>query len=146
LPLGNLTSQLLVNIYLNEFDQFVKHKLRVKYYVRYADDFVLLSENKQYLENFLPEISQFLWVTLRLSLNLSKVSIKTLDSGVDFLGWVHFPDHLILRPATRRRMFNNVLSSSKIATRISYEGLLKHGNTFKIRQKLLPHPCFVGTL
>ncbi|MFA5933808.1 MAG: RNA-directed DNA polymerase [Candidatus Paceibacterota bacterium] len=51
LPLGDLTSQLLVNIYMNEFDQFMKHDLKTKYYIRYADDFVILSENKDYLEN-----------------------------------------------------------------------------------------------
>lgn len=51
LPLGNLTSQLLVNIYMNEFDQFVKHKLKAKYYIRYADDMVVISENRYWLEN-----------------------------------------------------------------------------------------------
>src|SRR3989339_326666 len=60
LPLGNLTSQLLVNIYLNEFDQLVKHKLKAKYYIRYADDFVLMSTDKQYFQDLLPQINQFL--------------------------------------------------------------------------------------
>ncbi len=136
LPLGNLTSQLLVNVYLSEFDQFVKHRLRVKHYVRYADDFLLLSESKEYLEKLLPEISQFLKAKLRLTLNFNKVSIKTLDSGIDFLGWVHFPDHLVLRTATKRRMFKKVFGCSKLATLTSYEGLLSHGNTFKIGQRL----------
>jgi len=54
LPLGNLTSQLLVNVYMNEFDQYIKHKLKIKYYIRYADDFVILSPNKNYLELMLP--------------------------------------------------------------------------------------------
>ena len=60
LPLGNLTSQLFANVYLNEFDQFVKHKLKEKYYIRYADDFVILSENREYLENLIISISNFL--------------------------------------------------------------------------------------
>src|SRR5690606_13680880 len=58
LPLGNLTSQLLVNIYMNEFDQFMKHQLKAKYYIRYADDFVVLSSDKNYLENLLPKIQE----------------------------------------------------------------------------------------
>ena len=60
LPLGNLTSQLLVNIYMNEFDQFVKHALKVKYYIRYADDFVFLSQDKVKLESLIPKIANFL--------------------------------------------------------------------------------------
>jgi len=59
LPLGNLTSQLLSNIYMNEFDQFVKHRLKIKDYIRYADDFVLLSREKASLINLIPEIQQF---------------------------------------------------------------------------------------
>ena len=60
LPLGNLTSQLFVNIYMNEFDQFVKHRLKAKYYIRYADDFVLLSEDRNWLEAKIPAINNFL--------------------------------------------------------------------------------------
>src|SRR3989338_11244809 len=66
LPLGNLTSQLMVNIYMNEFDQFVKRELKVKYYIRYADDFVILSYDKKYLENMLPKIFIFLSESLKL--------------------------------------------------------------------------------
>ena len=86
LPLGNLTSQILVNIYMNEFDHFVKRGLKVKYYIRYADDFVILSEDGNYLEKILPEINNFLEKKLKLQLHPDKVFIKTLASGVDFLG------------------------------------------------------------
>ena len=75
LPLGNLTSQLLVNIYMNEFDQFVKHKIKQKFYIRYADDFVFLHEDKRYLENLIPQISEFLGAELKLSLHPNKVFI-----------------------------------------------------------------------
>jgi len=104
LPLGNLTSQLLVNIYLNEFDQFVKHQLKAKYYLRYADDFVIMATDKNYLANLLLKINNFLLNNLKLNLHPDKVSIKTLASGVDFLGWVHFPDHRVLRTVTKKRM------------------------------------------
>ena len=60
LPLGNLTSQLFVNIYMNAFDQFVKHKLKVKYYIRYADDFVILSSTRKELENLILPVRIFL--------------------------------------------------------------------------------------
>jgi retron-type reverse transcriptase len=101
LPLGNLTSQLLVNIYMNEFDQFVKHKVKAKYYIRYADDFVIFSQDRNWLEVILREVKIFLWERLKLELHPCKVSIATLASGVDFLGWVHFPDHRVLRTVTK---------------------------------------------
>jgi retron-type reverse transcriptase len=91
IPLGNLTSQLFANIYMNEFDQFVKHDLRMKYYARYADDFVFLSDNRSELLNCLPKIAAFLSGPLALSLHPNKVFIKTLASGVDFLAGCIFP-------------------------------------------------------
>jgi len=103
LPLGNLTSQLLVNIYMNEFDHFLKRELKITYCVRYVDDFVMLHENKNYLENVLPEISNFLKTRLKLSLYPHKVFIQTLSSGMDFLGWVHFPHHRIPRTSTKKK-------------------------------------------
>ena len=86
LPLGNLTSQLLVNIYMNEFDQYIKHTLRIKYYIRYADDFVILDNDKRYLLKILPKINHFLSQHLLLQLHPNKVFIKTISSGLDFLG------------------------------------------------------------
>lgn len=136
LPLGNLTSQLLVNIYMNEFDQFVKRTLKVKYYIRYADDFVIFHESRPFLEDLISRISQFLKEQLRLSLNLNKVDLKTLESGVDFLGWVHFPDHRILRTATKKRMFKKLKQKQTSSTLSSYLGLLKYGNTYQLVQKL----------
>ena len=136
LPLGNLTSQLLVNIYMNEFDQFVKRQLKVRYYIRYADDFVVFSENKEYLENILMQMKKFLETKLKLNMHPDKVFFKTIFSGVDFLGWVHFPKHKVLRTATKRRMFRNISKNSKLETIASYKGMLKHGNTYKIKKLL----------
>ena len=136
LPLGNLTSQLLVNIYMNEFDQYVKHKLKAKYYIRYADDFVVLSHDKSLLEELLPKIGDYLKEELKLDLHPDKISIKTIFSGVDFLGWVHFPDHRILRSATKNRMIRNLEVNKSRETKASYLGLLKHGNTYNIKKKL----------
>ena len=140
LPLGNLTSQLLVNIYMNEFDQYVTHTLKAKHYVRYADDFVFLSRYKYELEKILRYIVVFLNNELKLKLHPDKVSIKTFASGIDFLGWVHFPDHRVLRTSSKRRMFRRLRErhgeGREEATRQSYLGMLGHGNTHKLRQFL----------
>jgi len=137
LPLGNLTSQLLVNIYMNEFDQFVKHKLKVKYYVRYADDFVILAHDRNYLLKTLPYMKVFLRERLKLELHPNKVFIKTLASGIDFLGWVHFPNHRVLRTATKRRMFRTLQNGEKkLEVCNSYLGMLSHGNTHKLQTQI----------
>jgi hypothetical protein len=101
LPLGNLTSQLLV-------------------------------KRKDYLENLLLQINIFILERLKLVLHPQKISIKTLASGVDFLGWIHFPDHRVLRTATKRRMMRRIAESPKPETLNSYLGLLKHGNARKL--------------
>lgn len=137
LPLGNLTSQLLVNIYMNEFDQFVKHKLQAKHYIRYADDFVLMSHDRAWLQTQIPKIEAFLGGCLKLSLHPAKVSIETVASGVDFLGWVHFSSHRVPRPATVRRMRRRIVEHPTPETIQSYAGLLSHGNAYKLRQEIL---------
>jgi retron-type reverse transcriptase len=136
LPLGNLTSQLLVNIYMNKFDHCVKDTLKVERYIRYADDFVFMSRDKKYLENTLTEAEKFLGQKLKLKLHPNKVSIKTLYSGVDFLGWVHFPKHKVLRTVTKKRMFKNLKNNPKNNTYQSYMSLIKHGNTYKLQNKM----------
>lgn len=136
LPLGNLTSQLLVNIYMNEFDQFMKRELKVKYYIRYADDFAILSDSKNYLENLLPKISDFFEHKLKLQLHPDKVFIKTFASGLDFLGWVHFPKHRVLRTTTKNRMLKNLRNNPKQETVQSYLGLISHGNSYKLAGKI----------
>ncbi len=134
LPLGNLTSQLLVNIYMNEFDQFMKHKLKAEFYMRYSDDFIILSEDMNWLKGVLFEIKDFLSAKLKLELHPDKVSIRTLSSGVDFLGWVNFPEHRVLRTSTKKRMFNNIeMTKGKNEVVQSYLGLLSHGNTEKLQ-------------
>ena len=136
LPLGNLTSQLFVNIYMNKFDQFVKHEMKTKYYIRYADDFVVMSRDKSYLLAQIFKIREFLKTELQLTAH--KISIRTVASGVDFLGWVHFPDYRVLRTATKRRMFRNISNSNGDEVIIqSYLGLLSHGNTHKLQGEIL---------
>ena len=136
LPLGNLTSQLFCNIYMNQFDQFVKHKLKVKHYIRYADDFVVLSEDKNYLKEKILLIAYFLQKELNLILHPDKVYIKTLYSGVDFLGWISFFNYRFIRTKTKNKMFKRLNESYELKSLNSYFGLLKHGNTFKLKNKI----------
>ncbi len=137
LPLGNLTSQLFVNVHMNAFDQFIKCQLRVQWYIRYADDFILILNSREWLVNLIPQIQEFLTKKLRLTLHPRKVSIKTLGAGVDFLGWVHFPTHRVLRTTTKRGMIRKVRDHATSETLQSYLGLLKHGNTHKTQETLL---------
>lgn len=148
LPLGNLTSQLFVNVYMNQFDQFVKHKLKTKYYIRYADDFVILSDSQKYLENLIPKIARFLKTELKLELHPDKISMRTFSSGVDFLGIISFSDHRILRMKTKGRIFwkietkkervrNGSASRESFKQSLqSYLGMLKHCNGGKIKQEI----------
>jgi len=85
----------------------------------------------------LPKIGDFLWEELKLNLHPDKVFIKTINSGVDFLGWVHFHDYKVLRTATKKRMIKRLLTNPKPETVASYLGLLKHGNTKKLSGKFL---------
>ncbi|MEK7167815.1 MAG: reverse transcriptase domain-containing protein [Patescibacteria group bacterium] len=137
LPLGNLTSQLFANVYMNGFDWFAKHRLKAKYYIRYTDDFIILSDNRSLLVGNLESINGFLRDELKLSLHAEKVSIKTASSGLDFLGWVNFTRHRVLRKKTKQRMIGRIMDNPRPETLASYLGLLKHGNAFKLKQELL---------
>ena len=148
LPLGNLTSQLFANIYLNEFDQFIKHKLKIKHYVRYTDDFVIVNGNKLYLENLIVSIRSFLSNELALELHPKKVTMRKFHQGVDFLGYILLPHHRLLRTKTKKRIFrklkkkteeykNGVISKQTLEQSLqSYLGVLSHANAYKIGQKL----------
>lgn len=108
----------------------------MRYYIRYADDFIILSYSKSTLLNNIRYIVCYLDSYLYLSLHPDKLYIKTFSSGVDFLGWVHFPNHRVLRTATKRRMLKNLSDNPSKESRVSYLGLLKHGNTYKLRANI----------
>lgn len=137
IPLGNLTSQLFINIYMNEFDQFVKRNLKIGKYIRYADDFVIFNVDKDYLLELTPKIADYFEEHLKLLLHPNKIYLKTFASGMDFLGWVHFQTHRVLRTSTKKRMFKNIRNKNgKKETVESYLGLLKHGNAYKLQMKI----------
>lgn len=149
LPLGNLTSQLFVNIYLNEFDQFMKHRLKTKYYIRYCDDFVIFSEDKGRLESTIGLIGKFLKKKLKLELHPDKVFIRTLSSGMDFLGMINFFDYWVLRTKTKRRVLRKIkeknflrredlISEKEYSQSLqSYLGILTRCNGHKIENEIL---------
>ncbi|MCM8782687.1 MAG: reverse transcriptase domain-containing protein [Candidatus Omnitrophica bacterium] len=112
-PIGNLTSQFFADIYLNELDQFMKHTLKVQHYIRYADDFAILLDNKSYLENPVSSINKFLITELELELHPNKVIFRKFNSGVDFLGYVIFPHYVLPRTKTKRRLLRKIKGKIK---------------------------------
>lgn len=148
LPLGNVTSQLFANIYLNEFDQFVKHKLKVKHYFRYADDFILVHPNTKFLEDARKKITAFLLEKLRLKLHKDKITTRKLKQGIDFLGFVILQNTIILRTKTKRRIlrkiaqavkaFNNGSISKPYFNSViqSYFGVLSHCRSKGIKKQI----------
>ncbi len=148
IPLGNLTSQLFSNVYLNALDQFVKRNLKEKYYIRYADDFVILSTDVKHLEKLIPTLAHFLKKELRLQLHSDKIVLRKFSQGIDFLGYVVFPYHIILRTKTKKRMLRKIrakkylLSGSEEDQQSfkqmvqSYLGILSHCRGAEIKKEI----------
>jgi len=97
LPIGNLTSQFFANVYLNELDQFVKHKLKCKYYIRYVDDFIIMSQNKNELFVIKHKIETFLHEKLDLELHPNKWKVEDVRNGIDTLGYITKPNYKLVR-------------------------------------------------
>jgi len=133
LPLGNITSQLFANVFLNELDQYAKRVLRLPHYLRYCDDFVILSRDKEALELVLPKLRAFLQTRLLLSLHPDKIILQKIHQGADFLGFVCFPHFRILRAKTRRRMLRRVTDKNLT----SYQGLISHTRSQELAKLLL---------
>ena len=106
LPIGNLTSQFFANVYLNELDQFVKHHLKCNYYLRYCDDFVMLSEDRDKLLEWKAEIEHFLATRLKLRLNRKRQSLQPVSNGINFLGYIVRRNYILVR----KRVVNNLKS------------------------------------
>lgn len=145
IPLGNVTSQLFANIYLNELDQYVKHILKEKFYIRYSDDFIIINSNRQHLINIVQSISEFLNNYLSLTLNSQKIIIRKFRQGIDFLGYVISPHHIVLRTKTKRRMLKKLLTKQDLLLKglidskhfnqslQSYLGILNHCNSYDLQ-------------
>ncbi|KKR78074.1 MAG: Retron-type reverse transcriptase [Candidatus Curtissbacteria bacterium GW2011_GWA1_40_9] len=137
IPLGNLTSQIFANIYLNGLDQFIKHNLKIKYYLRYADDFLTLNNNRQYLHHCFETLQQFLSRELKLEIHPAKVSLRKFSWGIDFCGYIVLPRYILPRAKTKRRIFKKVLKSGINDQSLqSYLGYFSHANSYKITENL----------
>ena len=103
IPIGNLTSQLFANVYLNELDHFVKRTLHEKCYIRYMDDFLILGLDKKRFQEDKKRIKMFLHNQLKLTMHPKKAEIFPIDRGVDFLGYVVRDGTRLLRKSTVKR-------------------------------------------
>ena len=132
IPLGNISSQLFANIYLHELDWFMKQTLGVKQYIRYCDDFVIISSDRAYLESLITPIRNFLKTELQLDLHPSKVTIRSWRQGVDFLGYVLLPHATVVRTKTQKRIHSKV----NVNNYSSYLGVCSHANAYRLSQTI----------
>ncbi len=140
IPLGNLTSQIFANIYLNELDQFIKHKLKVKYYLRYADDFIILDKNLDSLFYCFKTLKQFVEENLLLTIHPKKIMLRKLNWGIDFCGYIVLPHYILPRTKTKRRILSKVIGGNVSTQSLqSYLGYFSHANSYKNIQKLKNH-------
>ena len=147
-PIGNLTSQIFANIYMNELDQYIKHELNIKHYARYTDDFVIVGDDLKCLQDTLQHISIFLKEKLGLELHPRKVTIQKYNQGIDFLGYISFPHYRLVRTKTKRRVYRKLKKrivehkTGKINRQSldqcfqSYLGVLSHADTFVFSRDL----------
>ena len=152
LPIGNLTSQVFANFYMNHFDQYLKKELKVALYGRYVDDFVIIHSNKEYLKLLITNLSNFLYSTLKLTLHPKKIYLQHYSKGVKFLGTVIKPNRIYIANRTKGNFYNAiqkhnqvVLNSKPTKTEIcsflssmnSYLGIMKHYKTYKLRRNMI---------
>ncbi|MFH0912056.1 MAG: reverse transcriptase/maturase family protein [Patescibacteria group bacterium] len=152
IPLGNLTSQLFANVYLDPLDKFAKHYLKAKHYLRYADDFMFLSSDRNELIGYLLEVNQFIKTQLKLNIHPNKIHLRKFNWGIDYVGYVALPHYSIPRRKTAQRIFKKIRQLlkkgelDKLAKAIpSYLGYLGHANAYKLQNDLLKS-CRVGKI
>ncbi len=148
IPLGNVTSQLFANVYLHELDDFVKQVLKEKYYLRYSDDFLILGRDKAHLESLIITIQDFLTKNLKLELHPRKLIIRSLNQGIDFVGYVLFEKYVLVRTRSKQRMkrwlkvaYEDYLIGKSDAASMdqklqSYLGMISQANEYTLAQGL----------
>lgn len=132
-PLGNITSQIFANIYLNILDKYLKKELKCRFYVRYNDDFIIIMESKEKSEQIRDKIILFAKEKLLLDIPIEKTSVRKINWGVDFLGFTILPKAILLRNKTKNKMYSNI-NPQNIH---SYFGILKHCDSYNLKRKLL---------
>ena len=153
MPIGNLTSQMFANIYLNELDQYCKNELHIKKYIRFVDDIIILWPDKKELFGFLDDIRRFLDEELHLELN-NKTCIRPAWVPVEFVGALITPKAIRMRKSTRKRMFRRIKFIKKLFeaceigfqklnnTMQSYFGLIQHFTAGNLLRKIIDEFSF----
>lgn len=132
IPLGNITSQIFANIYLNQLDKYVKDELKCRFYIRYNDDFVIVSDDSKRLEIMRDKIIAFVKTKLLLEIPLDKTSIRKVEWGVDFLGFTILPKAILLRNKTKHKIYSNICEKNIN----SYFSILDHCNSYNLKRKI----------
>jgi len=149
LPIGNLTSQLFANVYLNSLDQFVKHILKIKYYIRYVDDFIIIDASARKLENYIKRIDGFIEDNLFLHLHSGKTFIKGAGTGIDFLGYIIRSDYILVKKRVVNNFKKKIFEAERKLTAgeylncdlfkaviNSYFAHFDHANAHKLKEKI----------
>jgi len=143
LPIGNLTSQLFSNVYLNVMDQFMKRVLKCRHYGRYVDDFYVVSADKVWLNSIVPKVREFLVSALGLAFHDGKMQITSVWHGAEFLGaWlkphrIYASRSTVVRITAKLHKLARSIQSKWYAALNSYCGVLSHWNNYKLRRRLL---------
>lgn len=152
LSIGNLTSQVLANFYMNGFDHFVKHNLGVRFYGRYVDDFVIVHHDREYLRSIVSVLSSFLSSTLKLTLHPHKVYLQHYTKGVKYLGVVIKPHRIYIANRTKGNFYEAIHNQNLVArdhkpnreerraflsSMNSYLGMMKHYRTYRLRKRMI---------
>lgn len=152
LPIGNLTSQIFANFYMNPFDHFIKHDCGIRYYGRYVDDFILVHQDNAYLKSVIPIIKTFLKTQLQLTLHPNKIYFQHYSKGVQFLGAVIKPNRIYIAKRTQGNFYTAIQKqnalvkefkptkeqqASFLSSMNSYLGIMKHYKTHKLRKRML---------
>jgi RNA-directed DNA polymerase len=145
LPIGNLTSQFFANVYMNELDQFAKHQLKSKYYLRYVDDFLISSSDRDYLESCRHQLTDFAMQKLKLKVHPDKQFIKAVSCGIDFVGYIVRPEYVLVRKRIvadcRYKLENHKPDSEKYQETVSsYRAHFQWANTRGLQNSLLQSP------
>ncbi|GAB1462204.1 reverse transcriptase domain-containing protein [Pedobacter sp.] len=138
LPIGNYLSQYLANFYLAYFDHWLKEKVGIKHYFRYADDMVILHSSKEYLGSLFTDIKAYLKRELKLEVKPNRGVFRS-DKGIDFLGYVHHPEHTALRKSIKQDFARKINKGITPLSKASYLGWTKHCNSKNLIKKLLPN-------
>lgn len=136
IPIGNYLSQYFANFYLSYFDHWIKEELKVKYYFRYADDIVILSDNKPHLHEILYKIKKYFNDDLQLEVKQNYQVFPVASRGIDFLGYRFFHTHILLRKSIKKRFAKAVKKGKDQQVLAGFYGWAKPANTKNLLRTL----------